>query len=51
MLFDVLIDSHPSIKDEKHVDGVVPECVVDVVALLENKTADTARLMVEVPEQ
>jgi len=25
MLLDVLIDTHPSIKDEQHEDGVVPE--------------------------
>ena len=51
MLLDVLIDPHPSIKDEQHEDGVVPKRVVDVVALLENQTADTARLVVDAPEQ
>lgn len=39
MLFDVLIDPHTPIEDEQHEDGVVPDCIVDVVALLENQTA------------
>lgn len=50
MFLDFLIDPHP-IKDEQHEDGVVPDSVVDAVALLENQTPDATGLMVEVPKQ
>lgn len=50
MLLKVLIDSHPPIKDEQHEDGVVPERVMDVVALLKNQAPDATGLMVEVPK-